>query len=461
MKAHRVLTMSILFLFSAVTLYSQATEDSTRYLARPMPQRWTFSESMTQTLPTDDNWWKAFEDPILDSLITIGVNNNYNLSEAAHRREIARLTMKQAQSGYYPTVGVSGGFTRTYNNKTAHNEYSITADVNWEIDLFGKITSKVKASRAGYKASLADYTATMVSITSDIVTYYIDYRVLQNRIAVTQEHICYQDTVANKAQARFDAGLVSKLDVAQSKTVYYSTEAMLPALRAQKARTLNALAVLLSLYPSELEPMLTTSMKLPSYSHLIPTGIPADLLRRRPDIVAAEATLAQYAAEIGVAKKDFLPTLSLNGSIGWGGTHINGDNSNGLTYTIAPQLSWTIFDGMARKYAVAQAREQLQLGINQYNIAIITAYTEVENAMQAYQSALNTLKLDQDVLNQSHEAFLLSMDQYTQGLSPFTNVVNAQIDWLNYANALVIAHGDALTSLVNLYKALGGSPLPY
>ena len=134
-------------------------------------------------------------------------------------------------------------------------------------------------------------------------------------------------------------------------------------------------------------------------------------------------------------------------------------NSDGFSYSIAPQLSWTLFDGLSRKYAVARAKEQMMLGIDDYNLTVMTAFIEVENAMQSYQAALNSLELDKEVFNQSHEAFTLSMEQYKQGLSPFTNVVNAQIDWLNYANALVSAHGDALVALVDLYKALGGSPI--
>lgn len=459
-KVFHVLTAFMLLAVSGGSMQAQISESSSRYLNQPMPERWAFTQEVSQTLPSDDKWWMAFGDSTLDSLITLGIDNNYNIKEAAHRREMARLAMQQTKAGYYPTVGVSAGYTRAYSDHVGGNKFSLGADVNWEFDLFGKITSKVKASKAGFEVSKADYVATMVSMTAEIVTYYINYRVLQTQIAVANEHIQYQDTVVKITQARYAAGLVSKLDVAQSKTVYYSTEASLPRLQAQAQQALNALGVLLGMYPSDLEPILGAVAKLPSYHHIIPAGVPANLLRRRPDIAAAEATLAQYAAQIGVAKKDFLPTLSINGSIGWGGDRLNNTvNSDGFNYSIAPQLSWTLFDGLSRKYAVAKAKEQMMLGIDDYNLTVMTAFIEVENAMQSYQAALNSLELDREVFNQSHEAFTLSMEQYKQGLSPFTNVVNAQIDWLNYANALVSAHGDALVALVDLYKALGGSPV--
>lgn len=430
------------------------------HLRQPMPERWTFTQEVTQTLPSDDPWWKTFGDPTLDSLISMGIDNNYNVSQALHRREIARQAIRQAQSGYYPTVGVSAGYTRSHTGRSIDTDaFSAGANFNWEVDVFGRITSQVKSKRAAYDASRAEYVATMVSITADIATYYVNYLVLQNEIAVAHEHIDYQKRVVEIAEARHEAGLVSKLDVAQAKTVLYSTQATLPALQAKSAQTLNALATLLGVYASDLAPAIKPDAKLPSYQQIIPAGVPANLLRRRPDIAQAEAQLAQDAAAIGIAKKDFLPTLTLQGTLGWGSDKIGGMfDSNHFTYSIAPTLSWTLFDGFSRKAAVAQAKEQMMAGIDAYNLTVMTAYTEVENAMTSYNAAVESLELDRAVFQQSHEAFSLAMDQYKEGLSAFTNVVNAQIDWLNCANSLVSAHGDALIALIDLYKALGGSP---
>lgn len=430
------------------------------HLCQPMPERWTFTQEVTQTLPSDDPWWKTFGDPTLDSLISMGIDNNYNVSQALHRREIARQAIRQAQSGYYPTVGVSAGYTRSHTGRSIDSDaFSAGANFNWEVDVFGRITSQVKSKRAAYDASRAEYVATMVSITADIATYYVNYLVLQNKIAVAHEHIDYQKRVVEIAEARHEAGLVSKLDVAQAKTVLYSTQATLPALQAKSSQTLNALATLLGVYASDLAPAIKPDAKLPSYQQIIPVGVPANLLRRRPDIAQAEAQLAQDAAAIGIAKKDFLPTLTLQGTLGWGSDRIGGMfDSNHFTYSIAPTLSWTLFDGFSRKAAVAQAKEQMMAGIDAYNLTVMTAYTEVENAMTSYNAAVESLELDRAVFQQSHEAFSLAMDQYKEGLSAFTNVVNAQIDWLNCANSLVSAHGDALIALIDLYKALGGSP---
>lgn len=461
--------MAKIFYVSALALFisamtgvtsAQSRGDDSRYLRQPLPERWSFTQEVSQTLPSDDPWWKSFGDTTLDSLINMGIDNNYNVSEAVHRREVARLAISQAQSAYYPTLGTAAGYTRSHAGNVGTNKFSIGVDMSWEIDIFGKITSQVRAKKAAYNASRAEYLATMVSVTADIATYYANYRVLQNDIAVANEHIGSQARVLEIAEARHEAGLVSKLDVAQAKTVYYSTQATLPGLKSQLSQTLNAIAILVGVYPADIEPMLNASTTLPPYQQIVPVEMPANLLRRRPDIAEVEANLATYAAAIGVAKKDFLPTLTLNGSLGWGGDKIDGMfDSNHFSYSVAPKLSWTIFDGFSRKVAVAQAKEQMMTGIDAYNLAVMTAYTEVENAMTSYNAALESLRLNSEVFAQSRESFDLAMEQYKQGLSAFTNVVNAQIDWLNCANTLVSAHGDAVVALIDLYKALGGSPM--
>lgn len=460
--AKNIYVSTVILLAAGIFNVASADErgDEDRYLRQPMPERWSFTQEVSQTLPTEDAWWKSFHDATLDSLIAVGIDNNYNVSQAVHRREMARLAVNQARSAYFPSVGLSAGYTRTQTRHNGTNDFSLGADVNWEVDIFGKITSQVKAKKASYSASRAEYLATMVSITADIATYYINYRVLQNELRVANEHIEYQAKVVNIAEARHEAGLVSKLDVAQAKTVYYSTQATLPSLESRASQTLNALAILLGVYSDELAPVMQRSSALLPYQQIVPAGVPANLLRRRPDIAEAEAQLAGYAAQLGIAKKDFLPTLTLQGTVGWGSDKVDRMfDSNHFSLSVGPKLSWTLFDGFSRKYALAQAKEQMMAGIDAYNLTVMNAYAEVENAMKAYEAATRSIDINAQVLAQSQESFDLAMDQYKQGLAAFTNVVNAQIDWLNCANTLVGNHGDALVALVDIYKALGGSPI--
>lgn len=383
--------------------------------------------------------------------------------------KIADAQIKQAASGFYPNIGVSAayenmrsaGAMRESDVPSSNSSYfSLGANMQWEIDVFGKIAAGVKAKKSLYHVSRADYVATMVSLSAEIATYYFNLRTFQRQLYITKEHLASQERVVTIAKSRFEAGLVSKLDVAQALTVYYSTEAAIPQLEYSIRQAQNAIAVLIGAYPEELAQRLESGgQTLPEYHQLIPAGVPADLLRRRPDIVAAESEVAAYAAQLGVAKKDFLPTLSLQGTIGVA-AHKAGDlfKDNSLQYSIAPTLSWTLFDGFARKYAVSEAREQMKIGIESYNLTVMTAVQEVDNAITAYMTALRAIDSYTNVIKQSDESFNLSVDLYKEGLTPFTNVVDAQINCLTYANSIINAKGQALVDLVNLYKALGGSP---
>lgn len=462
MKIHSfVSTIAMSLIAFAPDIYAQSNASSD-YLRNPMPDNWRYSQEVEAELPSDDQWWKSFDDSVLDSLISMGIDNNFNLDQAARRREIARLTMQQAKSAYYPTLQASAGYERRRTIGVNGNLYSLGADMSWEIDVFGKITENVKANKASYRASKAEYVSAMISMTAQIATYYVNLRVLQAQEAIAREHMESQARVLNIAEKRHEAGLVSELDVAQAKTVYYQTEATLPQLTVSMRETINALSVLLGVYPEVIAPMLEKPAPVPSYMQIVPAGVPVNLLRRRPDIVAAEAQLAMYASQIGIAKKDFLPTLTLNGSIGFQSGEIDKMfDKSGFYYTVAPTLSWTIFSGFERKYNVAQAREQMQIGIDNYNLTVMTAVSEVDNAMAQYKASVATYEADKNVYAQSTKAFDLSIDQYKSGLSALTPVVDAQIDWLTTANSMATAKGNAVIALIDLYKALGGSPVQF
>lgn len=431
-----------------------------------LPSRWMYSEHFNQTVPTEDNWWRRFEDPLLDTLIAVGVKNNYNVLMAARRLEIARLAIEQARSGYYPVVGAeaawNGARTSGVTGKTAvspvNNSYfSLGVNMSWQVDIFGRIAAESKAKKAAWSASRAEYDGVMVTLCGNIATAYINLRVYQAQMAVAESHLKQQEKVVKITEARFECDLASQLDVQQAKTVYASTSATIPMLGAQIHATINSLAVLLAIQPSEAEALLATPRPLPQYIQMVQTGVPMDLLRRRPDVVEAEKNLAVYAAELGIAKKDFLPTLSLNASIGTA-AHSAGKlfSKNSYTYSIAPTLSWTIFDGFSRKYNVAAAKENMEIGIQNYNLTVLQALTEADNAMVSYLDRLEEIDRLNEAIDASEKSLKLSLDLYKSDLAAFTNVVDAQMNFLTYANSEIVARGNALTALVTLYEALGG-----
>lgn len=442
---------------------SQAQE---RFDADDMPSRWAYTTDFDQTVPTDDAWWRSFGDAMLDSLIAIGIDRNYDIAMAARRIEIARQGVRRAQAAYYPSVTANAGWTRERSSgavvspeidASTSSYFGLGIDMNWEIDLFGKITARTRQEKASFKASRAQYAAMTVSITSKIASAYMRLRTLQGEKAVLQEHISSQKRVVEITEARFEAGISSMLDVAQAKTTYLSTEASITTLNTDIATAIYTIGVLTGMFPEQIHAMLDTPRELPDFHQIVAVGVPMELLRRRPDVVEAEYALAADAAALGIAKKDFLPTLSIAGSIGTQ-AHDAGDlfSDRSFTYSIAPTLSWTVFDGMARKAVVVSAREQMQVGIDNYNLTLLTAVQEVDNAMSQYVNSLHYIDLIEQVVEQAQKSFELSIDLYKKGLSSFINVSDAQIARLQYADELVSARGAALSALINLYQALGG-----
>lgn len=337
--------------------------------------------------------------------------------------------------------------------------FSLGLNFSWEIDVFGRVREQSKESKATYNASKAEYSAAMISLCSNIATAYFNYRLAQGGVDVAQRQITSQERISKITDARYEAGLASKLDVAQSLTVLYSTQASLPSLINMQNAALNSIALLVGCYPDKIKDSLSPSRDLPNAFRMVKIGVPADLIRRRPDILQAEYELAGYAAAVGIAKKDFLPTLSLNGSVGTSSHKIDDlFSKNSFTYSIAPQLSWTIFEGLARNHRVAAAKEQMLAGIDNYNITVMNAVIETENALSTYDSSLRQIALYRKVLKESEESFTLAIDRYKKGLSSFTDVMNAQISMLDYENTLLETRASALTSLVKIYAAVAGAP---
>ena len=430
------------------------------------PQAWGFSRVYSQTLPSDDRWWRQFDDPVLDRLIDKAENANFNIRLALRRMEIARQRIDQSKAGYYPTVGLSAGYTVERSAGAVSspavkgntlNYMNLGLSAQWEIDLFGRISEQLKADRASVNLSRADYEAAMVSLCSELAKAYINLRVLQAQYNLAVEHTHSQEKIVEMTLARQEAGLADALEVAQARQVLYSTQAGIPHLEAEIKAAIGTIAVLTGEYPEAVAPLLEEPRILPDVHFTPCVGAPLDLLRRRPDIAQAEAQMAVYAAQLGIAKKDYLPTLTLSGSIGVQ-AHKPGDlfTSKGFTYSVAPTLSWTVFDGFARKYRTAIAREQMELGIDSYNQTLLTAVQEVDTYATDYDRYLAQISLLNKLVKQSVEAYNLSVDLYRSTLTPFSNVVDAQMNLLAYQNDAIAARGNALVALVSLYQALGG-----
>lgn len=440
--------------------------ESTIALARDsMPKSWVLDREYFQTTPSEDNWWLGFKDPVLESLIKLAVQNNYDVRTAARRIEIAHQTERATKAGFYPTLAVEGGWNRELTASTVHGEhphemsisyFNLGLSVNWEVDVFGRVRAQLKADRANYYVSVEVYDAALVSLCSNVAKAYFQLRLAQEEIKLAEENVAIVEKQKLLADARYEAGLRPLLDVVQARMSVAQAKAAVPPLRSSLQTAINQVSLLVGEYPEKLSYLLDYA-QLPVSPEPGEVADPQALLRRRPDIVAAEQQLAASAAQIGIAKKDFLPTLSLTARLG---TQAHGLDrlfgSDSYYYTLVPTLSWTIFDGMSRNARLAEARLTMENQIDAYNLTVMTAVSEVNNAMVAWKSAGEQLIYQEMILKESRKQLELQIDRYTQGLNGFSDISGAQATVLQYENSLVQLRASKLAAIVTLYTALGG-----
>ena len=331
------------FLFGTCIVNAQ---QMTKFLERPLPDGWQEKDTLSlQILPVDDQWWKVFEDVTLDSLISLTLEQNPSVLMAINRIDQAKAQWRISQSEIYPFLSFNGGWNRqqtsgnlgTGNPQAWTGYYSASVQMSWQLDVFGAIRQKAKAQKELYAASKEEYNATMVSLCAEVASAYFNLRETQQELDVLRRNATSQEAVVKITEARYSSGLVSKLDVAQAKSVYYSTMASIPIAEAQVIQYINTLAVLLGLYPQDVAEALTVSKPLPDYVEPVGVGVPGDLLLRRPDVRAAERQVNAQAALLGASKKDWLPDFFLNGSFGYASHDVKDMGKHGsMTWSIAP-----------------------------------------------------------------------------------------------------------------------------
>lgn len=431
-----------------------------------LPENWLENDALfQQVLPVDDQWWMVFEDATLDSLISLAVERNPSVLMAINRMDMAKANLGIARSAFYPTIDLNAGWTRqqssgnmgTGNPQGWNSNFQTSLDMSWQVDVFGNIRMKAKAQKENYAATREEYNAAMVSLCAQVAQTYFNLREMQQELDVLKRNAMSQEAVVKITEVRYNTGLVAKLDVAQAKSVYYSTLASIPSTESSIAQYMNTLAVLLGLYPQEVVETLSVPRPLPDYIEPVGVGMPAQLLLRRPDVRAAERQVNAQASLLGAAKTDWFPSFFLNGSLGYSSQDLRDfTQKKSMTWSIAPSMKWTIFNGGERINNIRLQRAQLDETINQFNNTVLTAVQEVENAMNAYKNSIKQIVACREMVNQGKEAFDLSLDLYKQGLSPFQNVLDAQRSLLTYENSLVKAKGYSLICLVQMYQALGG-----
>ena len=436
------------------------------FIDSALPEGWNNGDCFDQTMPPDDEWWQNFEDPVLDSLILYASENSYSVLGAMENIRKARAAWNIARGKMLPTFDLgmgwqraktSGNIASTMYTEAWEGQFNAALSMQWQADVFGSIYMRSKAQKMLFMATEEEFRAVMVTLVANVATTYFSLCQSVGQLKVLRENVKSQREIMEIVISRYNSGLASKLDVAQSRSVYYSTMAEIPAMQATIDGYRNKMAVLLGIYPQDLAGWPGEECSLPSYMEPIGVGVPAMLLRRRPDIRVAEKQVEANAAQLGATRRDWFPEVLLTGSIGFSSGEMKHlFRSKSLTWEIAPTIKWNIFSGGERLNATREARAALDQSIISFNSTLLTAVQEVESAMSQYKSSVEQIVSLREAVNQNEETLTLSLELYKQGLTEYQNVLDAQRTLLTYQGYLVQAQGGSLIYLVQLYEALGG-----
>lgn len=414
------------------------------------------------------DWWRTFHDPTLDRLVHLAAEQNLPVQIAGLRILEARAQLGIAIGQLFPQdQGGSGAATWNKISEQAANkanlpkhafgDFSIGFDATWEIDFWGRYRRGVEAADASMMRTIADYDNALVSLTAEVARTYVTIRTFEVLLEIAQENVRLQKDGLQIAEARFRAGATSELDVAQQKALLQNTIASIPELQTGLQQAKNALSVLLGQPPGGIEKCLHGAQKIPSASPRVSVGVPAELLRRRPDIRAAEMNAAAESARIGIAESDLYPRFFLFGDIGVQASDLGKIFAPGsLFLTAGPSFRWSIlnYGRIANNIRAQDAR--LQQALVNYQDIVIKAAREAEDALIAFLKGQQRAAALQKSVEAAQRAVELSFIQYREGAENFQRVLDAQTRLLDERNRLAETRSSIATNLVALYKALGG-----
>jgi NodT family efflux transporter outer membrane factor (OMF) lipoprotein len=341
------------------------------------------------------------------------------------------------------------------------NLFSTGFDASWEVDVFGGIRRSVEAADGELAATMEDYRSVQVSLLAEVAATYIDVRALQSQIEATRRNIELQKQTLSLTRARFDAQLTSELDVHQARTNLATTESELPLLETGLTLAIYRLGVLLGGEPAALYDELSAARVIPQPPTETFVGVPADLLRRRPDIRAAERRLAAQTARIGVAAAELYPRFTLSGTLGFDARDFNHMlDGRSITYGLGPAVHWNLFAGLRNLHRIAAQEAATHYAYVSYERTLLVALQDVESAMVAYKSEQARRDALLRAAEAARRAVQIAEKRYEDGLTDFQNVLVAQRSLVNLENAVAQSRGQVAVYLVALYKALGGGWSP-
>jgi NodT family efflux transporter outer membrane factor (OMF) lipoprotein len=450
----------------------------------PVAEHWIqASDPNVQNRHLQD-WWNVFRDPTLDALIDTAYELNPTLRIAGTRILEARAQQAIAVGNIFPqTQQAIASYSRVGLNPNMPLISSIANqmpnrpggrpslwfsnwfygfNLSWELDLWGRLRRSIESNNAGLDASVEDYDDALVTLLADVATNYVQYRVAQQRVRIARDNVRIQEGVLALAEEKFRVGTTNRLDVEQARTILEQTRSTIPSLQIALGQANDTLCILRGMPPHDLEPELGPGPELdsdpmPNMPEWVATGIPADLLRRRPDVRSAERQVAAQCAQIGVAEAALYPTLSINGIIGYDAQDFSkAFLAKSFLGVLTPNFSWNILNYGRILNNVRYQEARTQELIATYQSTVLTAGREVQTPLRGF---LRSQEQAQDLarsVKAATAATQLGVQQYRTGIIDFNRVFNLETTQVQQQDQLAIARGNIALNLINVYRALGG-----
>jgi len=428
-----------------------------------VPAAWSITDAAAASRATSLlQWWQRFGDPMLDSLVAQALQANTTVRSAQAALQRARALRDVAAAGLWPKVGSSASAQHgTAGGNSTGNSYRAGLDASWELDVFGTNRSALEAGEAAAQASAASLGDVQVSIAAEVALDYIALRGAQARLAIATDNLASQQDTLQITLWRLQAGLVSSLEAEQGRAAVEQTRAQLPALQTSVEQSRQALAVLTGQPPAALATQLAATAPVPQAADDLALSIPADTLRQRADLRAAELQVSAAAARVAQADAARAPSFKLGGSLGLSALSMGAlTNSASIVSTVLASVSWPLFDGGAGRAQVRAEQAALEQAQVAYQAAVLIALKDVEGALVALRGDRERLLHLREAADAAGTAALLARQRFSSGLVDFQTVLETQRTQLSTQDSLASAGADVSADHVRLYKALGGGWRP-
>lgn len=428
------------------------------------PATWANATAANAAAQTEDisRWWQRLNDPLLTALVEEALRNSHDLRSAQARLRESRARLDLADANRFPALQASLGGSRSRSSAatgsgTTGNLFDAGLDASWELDLFGAQRRAQEAAAADADATLANLHNTQVSLAAEVALNYVQLRSYQARLHIARDNLAAQGETLQITEWRAQAGLATSLEVEQARSNLSQTQASIPALATSLTKAENRLAILLGKFPAALHDQLSVPAALPALPDEIALAIPADTLRQRPDVQAAERKVAAETARIGQESAALYPGFALSGSLGWRALTFGAlGTAETLTRSVSASIAQTIFDGGRIRSRIDAQNAVQEQAVIAYEKAVLTALEEVENALAAYANGRERQAALQVAASSARNAALLARQRYQGGLIDFQSVLDTERTRLSSEDNLASAGMDELSALISLYKALGG-----